>query len=97
MLVAPSLLSGVQLLAEAPAKTKVSYPERVVREVEGWTVRIDTRLWSEQRPATEKALELLAVQLREIIQVVPAPAVQPLRKITLWFTRASPGQGGRAE
>jgi hypothetical protein len=97
LLVAPSLLSGVQPLAEAPAKTKVSYPERVVREVEGWTVRIDTRLWSEQRPATDKALELLAVQLREIIQVVPAPAVQHLRKITLWFTRAYPGQGGRAE
>ncbi len=97
LLVVPTLLSGYRLLADSPAKATVSHPERVVRDVEGWTVRIDTRLWSEQRAATEKALELLAVQLREIIQVVPAPAVQHLRKITLWFTRTYPGEGGRAE
>ncbi len=97
LLVVPIWLSGSRLLADAPKKAWVSHPERLVREVEGWTVRIDTRLWSEQRPATDKALELLAVQLREIIQVVPAPAVQHLRKITLWFTRTYPGEGGRAE
>ena len=97
LLIAPTLLSGLRLLADSPAKATVSHPQRVVRDVEGWTVRIDTRLWSEQRPATDKALELLAVQLREIIQVVPAPAVQHLRKITLWFTRTYPGEGGRAE
>lgn len=97
LLVSPSLLSGARLLADSPTRTTVSYPERVVRTVEGWTVRIDTRLWSEQRAATDKALELLVVQLREIIRVVPAPAVQHLRRVTLWFTRTYPGEGGRAE
>ncbi|NBP24464.1 MAG: hypothetical protein EBU81_07930 [Proteobacteria bacterium] len=97
LLMASTLISGSRLLADAPRKAWVPNPERVVRDVEGWNVRIDTRLWNEQRSETDKALELLAVQLREIIRVVPAPAVQHLRKITLWFTRTYPGQGGRAE
>ncbi len=83
--------------AAQSSTSRTPYPERIVREVEGWTVRIDTRLWHEQRAETEKALGLLAVQLREILRVVPAPAVQHLRKITLWFTRTYPGEGGRAE
>jgi hypothetical protein len=96
VLMAPTLISGSWLRADAPRKAWVPNPERVVRDVEGWNVRIDTRLWNEQRSETDKALELLAVQLSEIIRVVPAPAVQHLRKITLWFTRTYPGQGGRA-
>ena len=83
--------------AALSALPKAPHPERIAREVEGWTVRIDTRLWTGQRVETEKALELLAVQLREIVRVVPAPAVQHLRKVTLWFTRTYPGEGGRAE
>jgi hypothetical protein len=73
------------------------HPERVDREVEGWTVRIDTRLWQEQRGQTDRALELLALQLREIVREVPPTAVAHLRRVPLWFTRTYPGEGGRAE
>jgi len=73
------------------------HPGRIARQVEGWTVRIDTRLWRDQRAETDKALDLLAVQLREILREVPKPAVGHLRRVTLWFTRTYPNEGGRAE
>jgi len=88
-----------RLSGQASPKPMVSAirPERVDREVEGWTVRIDTRLWQEQRGQTDRALELLALQLREIVREVPPTAVGHLRRVTLWFTRTYPSEGGRAE
>lgn len=69
----------------------------VTRSVEGWTVRISERLLREERAATEKALELLGAQLREIVRAVPATAVADLRGVTLWFSPEYPGVGPRAE
>jgi hypothetical protein len=54
--------------------------------IEGWRVLIDERLLNENGAATEKALSLLAAQLREIVEKIPAPAVTQLRRITLWFS-----------
>ena len=65
--------------------------------VEGWRVLIHERLLAEDKAATDKALQLLRVQLLEIIRVVPAPAVTNLRQVTLWFSPEYPGVGGRAE
>ncbi|MGC4005263.1 MAG: hypothetical protein QM811_19945 [Pirellulales bacterium] len=56
------------------------------RRIEGWTVRVAEPLLADDAKSTERALELLTVQLREIVGVVPAPAVVELRKTTLWFS-----------
>jgi hypothetical protein len=67
------------------------------REIEGWTVLISPLLLEKERDLTEHAMELLTVQLREITRVVPASAVQELRKVPLWFSPPYPNAGQRAE
>lgn len=56
------------------------------RMIEGWTLHISYELLEQDKPATERALELLTVQLQEIVRVVPAAAVIELRKVPLWFS-----------
>src|SRR5687768_5480145 len=65
------LLGG---LTAAPYQTNV---------VEGWTVIVNERLLAEEKAATEKALEILRGQLKQIVRVVPATAVAKLREVTL--------------
>ena len=65
--------------------------------VEGWRVLVNERLLKEEKAATEKALELLRVQLLEIVRVVPGPAVAKLREVPLWFSPAYPGVKPSAE
>ena len=67
------------------------------RDIEGWTVLINKQLLEKQKDATELALELLTVQLREIIRVVPESAVVELQKVPLWFSPQYPGFQQRAE
>lgn len=68
-----------------------------LRTIEGWKVLISHRLLEEENAATERALELLTVQLKEISRVVPAAAVSELRKVPLWFSPEYPGVRQRAE
>ncbi len=56
------------------------------KQIEGWTVRISEGLLEQDRAATDRALELLRVQLQEIVRVVPAAAVVELKKVPLWFS-----------
>ena len=65
--------------------------------IEGWRVLVDNRLLSEEKVATAKALELLREQLKEVVRVVPAPAVAKLREVTLWFSPEYPGIKPSAE
>lgn len=65
--------------------------------IEGWTVLVDERLLAENKLVTEKALGLLRGQLKEIVRVVPAPAVTKLREVTLWFSPEYAGVKPRAE
>ena len=68
-----------------------------LRQLEGWTLHIHPQLLKEEAEATEKAVKLLTGQLQEIVRVVPAPAVDQLRKVPLWFTPGYPGVQPRAE
>lgn len=77
--------------ADAPAPT---YQEK---NVEGWTLRINDRLLSENKEATDKALVLLTAHLKEIIRVVPADAVTEMRKVTLWWNPEYASGHPRAE
>ncbi len=67
------------------------------RQIEGWTIRISDALLAAEKEAVPKALELLTVQLKEIVRVVPAPAVAKLREVTLWFSLPYPGVRPTAE
>lgn len=62
------------------------------REVVGWNVQVSKALLRDEPEATEKALSLLEAQLKEVVRVVPAPAVAKLRKVTLWMSPTYPGE-----
>ncbi|HUR44519.1 MAG TPA: hypothetical protein VMZ27_01490 [Candidatus Saccharimonadales bacterium] len=65
--------------------------------IEGWTVLVSNSLLVSNKPAAEKALGLLKLQLQQIVRVVPAPAVARLREVKLWFSPEYPGVKPRAE
>jgi len=71
--------------------------DHLTKAVEGWTLRISEELYEHDRAATERALELLTLQLREIIRVVPAAAVLELKKVPLWISPEYPGVQPSAE
>jgi hypothetical protein len=56
------------------------------KSIEGWTALVDERLLSGDKSGTLHALDLLRSQLKEIVRVVPAPAVAKLREVRLWFS-----------
>lgn len=70
---------------------------REIRSMEGWQVSISRELLSKESDLTEKALKLLAAQLQEIVRVVPAKAVDQLRKVPLYFNPTYPKTPPRAE
>ncbi|MFN4943689.1 MAG: hypothetical protein ACK40T_02350 [Akkermansiaceae bacterium] len=72
--------------------------EREIRQISGWNVLINKDLLTDKtKPATEKALGMLKVQLDEIIKLVPAPAVSEMQKVGLYFSLPYPKFGERAE
>jgi hypothetical protein len=87
------LLGAPPARAQSPAKSRVSEERRV----EGWTVIVSRPLLDNQREQTEEALKLLSAQLKEIVRVVPGPAVKRLRRVRLWFSPEYPGIPPRAE
>jgi hypothetical protein len=87
------LASANPILAAEPAAA----PERQTKTIEGWTVFIRNDLMEKDKAGTERALELLTLQLQEIVRVVPAAAVVELRKVPLWFSPEYPGVSPRAE
>lgn len=66
-------------------------------QVHGWAVHVSEVLRREHPDHTDRALELLATQLAEIVRVLPAPAVADLREVPLWFSPEYPGTSPRAE
>ncbi|RKH72486.1 hypothetical protein D7X96_05235, partial [Corallococcus interemptor] len=77
--------------AASPARTFQT------RTLEGWTVRIDDRLLTPANKAvTNKALVLLAAQLKEVVRLIPAGPVAQLRKVTLWLSPPYPDEEPRA-
>jgi len=91
---ANSAVLGADSLKTLNGKATASHQTNFI---EGWRVLVNERLLNKEKEATEKALELLRVQLKEIVRVVPAPAVAKLREVTLWFSPEYPGVTPRAE
>jgi len=56
------------------------------RQIEGWTVQVDTQLLSAEHEAVgKKALRVLANQLYEITRIVPADRLAHLRRVVIYF------------
>ncbi len=63
----------------------VSTDQHVVREVEGWTVKINRHLLTDQAQLGSRAINLLRSKLIEIQQQVPVPACKKLKTIPIWL------------
>jgi dipeptidyl-peptidase-4 len=89
---------GVPINQEKPdcgsAEESISW---MTRTIEGWTVNINPMLLKQSKPALDRAMQLLTLQLKEIVRVVPKQAVQDLRKVPLWFSPVYPNTRPRAE
>ena len=56
------------------------------KQVEGWTVHVDTRLLEgEGAEVGERSLRLLANRLSDIVLILPKPAVERLREVPIWL------------
>ncbi|MFN9717963.1 MAG: zinc-dependent peptidase [Planctomycetota bacterium] len=55
-------------------------------KVEGWTLHISEQLIESDKAATDKAVQLLILQLQEVVKVVPKDVVGQLRSVPLWFS-----------
>jgi len=76
---AESRPSGDRRKQSAPLPT-----EHETRQVEGWTVRVDKRLLAPPHQTRgELALRMLTARLTVIAVVVPQPALDRLRKVTI--------------
>ena len=91
------LLSALLTCAELNSTGGKAAAGHQTNSIEGWTVLVNERLLAADKAATAKALELLRAQLQEIVRVVPAPAVEKLREVTLWFSPVYPGVKPKAE
>jgi len=57
-----------------------------IRQIEGWRVLVDSRLLAgAEAPLGEKALALLRARLTDIVTVLPADKLAPLRQVTIWL------------
>jgi hypothetical protein len=80
--------------AAAAEKPKPAYDpidQYETRRLEGWTLRINKRLLTDdRRELRDKTLRVLGDQLFQITRVVPAEALAKLRKITIWVELNDP-------
>ncbi len=67
------------------------------RHVEGWTVHIHDDLWRHHQTATSRALALLQSQLASLRTNLPAPALQQLQRVPLYFNPTPAGAQPQVE
>jgi hypothetical protein len=82
------LLSTCALGRTQPAFDPTS--DYAVREVEGFTLRVNRRLLEERPEVTAEALQLLAARLLEVRRAVPAGALAALRTVSIWVEAEDP-------
>lgn len=61
-----------------------------VRQLEGWTLRVNRAFLRDEPKLAGDVLQLLGDQLRGIERMVPAPAVERLRQVTIWVEEKEP-------
>jgi dipeptidyl-peptidase-4 len=87
------------LVGDALGKAAVQMAgrDRQVRQVRGWTLRIDERLIAKDAAMVEKAVVLLDAQLAKIERLLPAKVVARLRAVPINFTLPYVAGRGTAE
>ncbi len=86
-----------EIRSDAQARNATAGDTPAKRNVAGWTVHINPALLTDEVDLTDRALELLELQLKEIVRVVPAVVVIELQKVPLYFSPEYPGKPGGAE
>lgn len=84
----------LQLVAAEPAQPQDKTP---AQSIQGWSLKISPKLLADHSKEVAAALPLLENQLKEIVQKLPAPAVQKLQQIPLYFSTPYGGKQARAE
>lgn len=79
---APPGPAGSGPAGDGPRRPFVPTSEYELREIEGWTVRVNRRLLDGRGAA---ALKLLESRLQEVVRLVPLLAVVELRKVPIWL------------
>ncbi len=87
------------LVGDALGKAAVQMAgrDRQVRDIRGWTLRIDERLIAKDAAMVEKAVVLLDAQLAKVERLIPAKAVERLRSVPINFTQPYVSGRGTAE
>jgi len=87
-------LALLGLLAIAPARATAAEFDPTdryeVRDVLGWSVLVNKGLLGDHPDLADRTLTLLQQQLAQVVRVVPAEAVEPLRKIRIWVEEDEP-------
>lgn len=92
MLLCAALLS-LAITGRAENETAPAYAPTSDYEpqtIEGWPVLVRKQFLQDEPELCEQILSLLRHQLQQIPCVVPAPAVEKLRKVTIWVERNDP-------
>lgn len=66
-------------------------------QIHGWTVHLHDRLWQDSATKTKAALEIMALQLQRVIDVVPKPALKKLQQVPIWMNPPYEGVRPTAE
>jgi hypothetical protein len=91
---APSTVSGDKP-ADPPAKKTWEPTEAYdVRQVRGWTVRVNKQFAADDAALCGRVMELLDVHLLQVERTVPAKAVEKLKGVVIWVERESPPHPG---
>src|SRR5437764_1448320 len=61
-----------------------------IRDLDGWKVYLNKQFEAGEPELCAETLALLKVQLYQITRMVPAPAVEKLRKIPVWVELKEP-------
>jgi len=87
------------LVGDALGKAAVQMAgrDRQVRQIRGWTLRIDERLIAKDAASVEKAVVILDAQLAKVERLVPTKAVERLRSVPLCFSLPYPARRPTAE
>lgn len=88
MKITKPLLAALCLTLTVAGEARDLPETHTTREIEGWTVRVDDRLLHGDDAALgERAIKLLTARLVAISIVVPEPALQKLRAVTIQLDR----------
>ncbi len=71
--------------AAEPREKLVPTDRYETQHIEGWTVRVNRALLTEDKELGQRALKLLEMKLFEVKLLVPAKACEKLQKVPIWL------------